>query len=448
MSPARAMAMAAGKTAEEFGSSLGNVVFLKTEAQVSRIKSLIPSWGKSGGAASTIDATGKNFIFIDPTHVGRSFEERAVKMGMAPEAAKRATQSEDFLKTVLYHEQLEREVSGGFAKTRIMPTKHAGSQVMIGEGGFVAGLENKEVQELFRTVRGKNAAERKSFALGEFLFSKPAKIGDPVNPIEGMKHGGLAEKLRKIYTMFGSKYDLLKGFLKMGEKFEEMVGTSSFKSALAMGEVIKPLGGGTFGDAFLMRSSFRGKMFEYVKKDIALDTEKIGEEMGFLKDLSHTATVPSPYGRTDSSIYMEFMPGKQVQKYRNEAIAKLTPKMERDLRETIDEAAFKGIRNLDIHGGNVLTHIDPVTGEERLAWLDFGAAQRVKEPVQEVRAAMEFEMQKMLKGEHLHSTRGALAKSAEQLKSDKIKTWKNASQGGSGHLSRNTTNQSIKTERR
>ncbi len=469
LSPTRAMAMAAGKTAEEFGSSLGNVVFLKTEAQIGRIKSLIPGWERAGGAASVADASGKNFIFVDPSHVGRSFEQRAVKLGMAPESAKRATQSEDFLKTVIYHEQLEREVSSSFAKTRTMPTKHIGSQVMIGEGGFVANLENKEVQELFRTVRGGNRAERKAFALGEHLFSRPANIGDPVNPIEGMRHGGLAEKLRKIFSMFGSKYDLVRGFVKMGERsYEQTLASEAFQRALSSGVVKEKIGEGLFGTVHRMETEFEGKTFSYVRKQLHSDLDQrlerefaekgldvhsrgyyergkdLTKESSFLRELQGTESVPTPYGGSRTELFMEHMPGSSLPK----GFQPPTQSLEA-LQRTQNTAYQAGIVNTDIHGGNIL--YDPKT--KRLSFFDFGLGSRTSNTEiliqghQEMNLKFKKELGSAYAGvEATRETamavirsggRNSLNRSSEQLRQDKISTWKRGRDGGRGHESRN-----------
>jgi len=452
LSPMRALEMSSGLTAEEFGKKLGNVVFLKTPEQIKRLNAMIPGVEKAGGAFTTKSQSGEHFVFINPQKIRESFIKSSMKRGLSREVATRGVQGEDFLKTVLYHEHLERQVASSFSKLRTMPTKHAGSQVMIGEGGFAAGTGNSDLLEVLRSARKRSSAETKAFSLGEHLFSPP-KIGDPINPVEGMRHGGLAEKLRKIFTMFGSKYDTLKGFIKM----------AGFQDALKAGVMKGTLGAGRFGEVQLMKGSFRGQEFEFVRKRLLPGAEQeikqlvnagarpellrgldLENEAKMLEILGDTPLTPSLYGKTKGEIYMERMPGLRLNEQNSLRVGKISEKAGKELQETLDIMSERGIQNLDVHAGNLSYTSE---GGGRLSMYDLGMAEqssstsyiekmkrkhrqlgqigRKDEGIKEYlpqRTKEEIRQQKVLL--------------ANQLRSDQQNIWRQATVGGRNHVAR------------
>lgn len=212
-----------------------------------------------------------------------------------------------------------------------------------------------------------------------------------LNSFDGMPHGGLAGQLRKENTAFGSKYDRVRALSSMmGSTFESLTKSSSFQKALSSAVPVRSLGKGAFGEATLMKTTFQGEDFQFVRKQIqegareslfekAANPEKylrsldLSHEARMMSPLGQTETVPSVYRSTEKELLMEHMPGEELYKYFGRG-GELPSSAKESLYKSIGEAAERGIENLDIHQGNVL--FDPATG--RTSWIDWGQAQQVE----------------------------------------------------------------------
>lgn len=216
---------------------------------------------------------------------------------------------------------------------------------------------------------------------------------DSYNTIEGLGHGGMAGDLRKKLTEFGSGWDPLRKLANRmfgkgrGNAFKKMTKNKEFREALVGGEVIRELGEGLYGKAHLMEATYRGEKFQYVRKNIESSiAEKwamFGEDMApsiptrkaalkteykALRRLSdRTSPTPYYYSKESSELYMEFMSGKTLNK-----MEEVPEHIVAKIRQEAEIAGKRGVFNPDIHRGNIL--YDEPTG--RVAWLDFGLAQR------------------------------------------------------------------------
>ena len=65
--------------------------------------------------------------------------------------------------------------------------------------------------------------------------------------------------MRHLLTDFGSGWNALRGLVRAGETFEEMINSSAFQRALFNGESIEKLGEGKFGKVYRMQSTFRNQ---------------------------------------------------------------------------------------------------------------------------------------------------------------------------------------------
>lgn len=143
--------------------------------------------GGSEGAAFYLPGHG---VFMDVPKLQEAWKARAVQKGMSVERATQAVGSEEFLKSIFYHESLEKSVAEGFSGLKTMKTGHAGAQVLIGEGGFIAQMEKGPTRELFEKVRQASTSDAPAFALGQELFSG------------GAIKGKVASKLSEIASQF------------------------------------------------------------------------------------------------------------------------------------------------------------------------------------------------------------------------------------------------------
>jgi tRNA A-37 threonylcarbamoyl transferase component Bud32 len=155
---------------------------------------------------------------------------------------------------------------------------------------------------------------------------------DTYNTIEGLKHGGKAEELRKIITEFGSGWDPLRALVKQFTRhgsLNRVISSRSFQEALTSGKVLKTLGQGASGKAELMESTFHlggfnifGKQFggkkipfQYVRKT-ALNKgvhEEFALEAEAMKALgAHNA--PTFYGAKKGTLFMEAFHGEEIHK--------------------------------------------------------------------------------------------------------------------------------------
>jgi predicted Ser/Thr protein kinase len=211
---------------------------------------------------------------------------------------------------------------------------------------------------------------------GAWLISHFSGRDDPYNVIEGLPELGLASQQRKVLTDFGSGFDPLRRIL--GGAFEALTKAKTLPKMLARGEVVKELGRGGFGRAYLMKTQVRGQEFQYVKKVIDPKTsahaayiESLGgaqkileREASAMTPFAGTKTVPTAYGIEEQALYMELMPGRSVYQSGME----LPERAALELRKTAAHMAEKGIEHIDIAARNIM--YDPVSG--RVSLIDFG----------------------------------------------------------------------------
>lgn len=515
LDPRRAAAAARTSTLEEFSEFLGGKIVIANtpgkEAWYSKLIGMHEGWKGGAGYAEQ-----GGFIALHPELAKKSFKETAISYGLSPEVAGRAVESEGFLKAVLYHESLERGMAGRFATMRQMPAKHFGSQVLVGEAGFIKEMGDKELETIFRTIRGRRKEERAAFRFGYNLFSADHGAW---NTISGFPKTGMAAQSRPVATDFGSRSDPLRAIARgLGISFENMLRSPKWKEALASAKVVKQLGEGSFGKAELLETLFEGKAVQMVRKTLKPQREleklissaanekfyrralDMSREAKAYRELGETPLVPSLYGGGASArdpIYMEFMSSGRMladvtstpamaEKFR------LPEHVRKQLTETIEAAAEKGIVNTDIHGGNIL--YDPI--ERKAAWIDWGLAgfgtgrheafeemtrkaasipgimyskRSIRELARGKRKPSPAEMKAMgsadtvnavveqrvsaIKGEKIKEASTRVIKKrkpinnrqiAEQLNSDKQQIWDNAYFGGRNHVRRKSASSTVR----
>lgn len=189
-----------------------------------------------------------------------------------------------------------------------------------------------------------------------YLFSGK---DDNYNTIEGLNHQGIARQKRQELTPFGSGWDSLRNFTKVGEKFTDMLKSSELKQAIQSGTHIKLLGKGVSGEAHLWETTFRGKSFRYVKKTGDPENleamERLGETVG-----------PTLYGREGSDIFMEYISGTSLKEH-FELKPQSIPVLLNKTDEVLAAAHQAGVSHGDIHLGNMM-----LTQEGKVALIDFG----------------------------------------------------------------------------
>lgn len=193
---------------------------------------------------------------------------------------------------------------------------------------------------------------------------------DSYNTIEGLKHGGMAEKKRKQMTEFGSGWDPLRKLVSeaLGHEagvFRKFIKSEGFQQALSKGKVIKELSSGSFGTAYLMETNVRvgGKKFlgmtlggkkhtlQYVKKFIHEESEKVD-----WKDLFHEVktqykledfNAPTVYGWKDKNIYMEMFHGEEARAVMRRG-GRLPQQFITSLRHGLTEMHARNIAHTDL----------------------------------------------------------------------------------------------------
>jgi len=224
LDPRKAAKMAQGQTLEEFTQALGNQnVLLGTRGTrmvereleqtfaaggspeaieallLRKTRIQIMSEKKGLASAATLVAPGVPAIaYVHPEKAARELVGVAVSKGVPRELAEKVTKSEDFLKTIMYHEHLEAQVFARFPGKELMKSRkpgvvHGAGQVILGEAGFVKAMGNKELERFFTLLR-KTKMEEKTFAAG----------------LEAFGETGQASVLRKLTTDFGSGWRGLK----------------------------------------------------------------------------------------------------------------------------------------------------------------------------------------------------------------------------------------------
>jgi endonuclease YncB( thermonuclease family) len=244
-----------------------------------------------------------------------------------------------------------------------------------------------------------------SFKKGKKKYSKDAPTqqrwsgrDDEYNTIEGLKHGGWAQFVRKELTDFGSGWDPLRqiaksvfGHLDDEGAFKALTSSEEFKSAIQMGLKTpgKELGQGVTASVKSYQSTLniagQSHDFEFAVKRLdpsrGATLQETAHESSVLQQLG-SERAPSFYGRetdfgmdiSSPSIFMEkfnVSPNK-VSK------VPLSQKELTDAESFLAGAHTKEITHTDLHSGNLVRTFTS-QGKEEVGFLDWGMANRFKE---------------------------------------------------------------------
>jgi len=223
---------------------------------------------------------------------------------------------------------------------------------------------------------------------------------DNYNTIEGLRHGGMAEDTRHTLTEFGSGWDIARTIAKKmykgvgeGKAFKLLRESDEWVNMLSSAKELKQLHYGSYGTTYLMEGTLRGESFKFVKKipktplaedfipGLPNEAKRIKALKGEYKVMPRMENriAPSPYGynKAENALYMEYMEGQTLHDLVTEGKTKLpTRKIMKTLKKEISKAAKLGVKNVDIHSGNIM--FDPATG--RVSWIDWGLASSTMSP--------------------------------------------------------------------
>lgn len=231
-----------------------------------------------------------------------------------------------------------------------------------------------------------------AIGLAGLYLAKPLSLfsgrDDEANTIEGLRHGGLSQSMRRATTQFGSGWDpLRKVAAAAGLSMEKMVHLPSFKLGLASGEVVRSLGEGSYGAVSLMKSSFvhegRTHSFSFARKEINhgswLDTFNEVKSQRKLQDLN----APSVYGWSGKHVFMEPITGHNASQLMQQGRT-LPESFISDLENFVPEMHRRGIAHMDMTRdvnrlvekpkkfGEMLPHNVILTDQGRAAVIDYG----------------------------------------------------------------------------
>lgn len=144
---------------------------------------------------------------------------------------------------------------------------------------------------------------------------------DAYNIIEGLRHGGTAQTMRRRFTDFGSGWDALRGLARAGETFGQMIKSKEFQKSLSIAKEGKELGEGMFGKVTEMMSSFRGQEFRFARKTGEIGHHEVQAMKAFEGRFAPTVySSKSVKGRID----MELFKGKTLaESYEEKMFAQL-----------------------------------------------------------------------------------------------------------------------------
>lgn len=200
LDPRKAAKMAQSSSLEDFASLLRNYGGFRTIGLKPNEKELFESIAqhhpsiRSGGASflSHKQSAKQGIIAFNPDRIRQAGYELAQTRGIDSTLAKEVIESDNFLKTILYHEHLEGQAVVRFGKEALMKSNginHQAGQVILGEAGFIESLKDAKLKEFFRAIRN-TKIESPTFEAG----------------LEAFKEGNSASVLRKLITDFGSGY--------------------------------------------------------------------------------------------------------------------------------------------------------------------------------------------------------------------------------------------------
>jgi hypothetical protein len=238
-----------------------------------------------------------------------------------------------------------------------------------GRNVFAAARKGLQSQGLMKEVPTQIAKTKKGWTKRFWnpFGRKFSGSDDRANTVEGLRHGGLAEKLRRIFTPFSSGWDALRNLVKGAETFEDMVGSKGFQMALSGAKKGKLLGEGGFGNAHRMHGSFRGEEFSFVRK-----TGMIGEHEGAMMKKFGDDFAPSFYGEgvgkgKTAYLDMEEIAGESLFDLGRQR--KLTGDILEQYEDKLGKMHEAGMVHADAALSNVM-----ITKEGKVGLIDFGGA--------------------------------------------------------------------------
>lgn len=179
------------------------------------------------------------------------------------------------------------------------------------------------------------------------------------NTMDGMGHSGIAHKLRKLLTPFGSKWDSMRNLVQGSETFAEMIASKGFQKALSKSKRVKELGAGAQGTAYLMKGQFRGQEFSFVRKIGQLHEQEADMARMFQDQFAPTVYRSKTKGfRSNRSVIdMEHFEGQTFDSISRSAqtAADLPGASDyQKLGEAVTAIHARGISHMDLHSGNVM----------------------------------------------------------------------------------------------
>lgn len=195
---------------------------------------------------------------------------------------------------------------------------------------------------------------------------------DDHNTIEGLRHEGMAGKLRRENTAFGSGFDALRGFVKAGETFQSMLKSRKFQQALSSATAVEELGRGAYGVATKMRGTFRGQEFFFVRKT----GDVTRREIAAMRQLGSDNVTPTLYrskGVFRRSIDMELMEGTTLSALSAAELGSIS------IADAVKAARSKmlqaGIIHGDLHAKNLML-VPTASGKAEIGVIDLGIARQ------------------------------------------------------------------------
>lgn len=248
LDPVKAVRMSENKTLEEFASMLTDtkIKIIKTPEQhlwFNELESKLSAQQGGGltalfsGAAFIKPVNNPGMLIMNPERIEKVFSLIGSHYNIPAELTHSAIKSPEFMKTLLYHEYLEGQVFNHFSKIKMMPSGHASSQVLFGEGGFIANIKDEKVKEFFKAFRKLDPTdtEYSAFTAG----------------FDGFQENCSASISRKKKTDFGSGY---RGLLMSTSK-----------------KIAKSISGGSIAKTALYKSSKDLKVAQKYLSNIAVN---------------------------------------------------------------------------------------------------------------------------------------------------------------------------------
>ena len=197
-------------------------------------------------------------------------------------------------------------------------------------------------------------------------MSRFSGFDDAYNIIEGLRHGGAAQNIRRSLTDFGSGWNALRGLTRASETFAEMTASKGFKQALSSAKEVRSLGKGHSGEAKEMVSTFRGQELRFARK-----TGEIGQyEVAAMRKAQETVA-PDVYAAGKGRLDMELFSGQTLQA--------VDPSQLEGIQGRVGKAFSKvhaaGFEHADPHLGNIM-----LTREGNIGIIDYGSAKRLAGP--------------------------------------------------------------------